>query len=91
MSVEKHIESKLVGYLKKNGGLAIKLYNPFFTGLPDRLLLVPVGRVFFVELKSTGKKQSPRQRYVRNLLAKIGFTVYVLDTEQALQQFINDL
>lgn len=79
---EKLIERKLYKKVKDLGGLAIKFFSPWFTGMPDRIVLMPAGRIWFVEIKTTGKPLKPRQAIVRKLLLKLGFEVYLLDTEE---------
>ena len=39
-------------------GLCLKLLSQHMIGLPDRLCLLPKGKAFFVEVKTTGKKQN---------------------------------
>jgi hypothetical protein len=59
--LEKHIEQKLVQAVKKASGIAPKLICPGFDGMPDRLVLLPNGKMAFVELKAPGKKPRPLQ------------------------------
>jgi hypothetical protein len=87
MASEKLLEKKTVSLVKLAGGLAVKLVAVSFTGLPDRLILLPRGRVCFIEFKSTGKKLSSRQVIVKTYLESIGFTVYIIDTDEALNCF----
>ena len=49
---------------------------PGFTGVPDRMILLPGAYIIFVELKKPGKKERKRQLYVQGLLRKLGFEVY---------------
>jgi len=86
---EKLLEKKLRETVKKLGGLAIKFFVLSFTGFPDRIVLMPGGRIWFVELKSTGKKPTPRQEIVIGILRKLGFSVYVIDTQELLKEFLN--
>jgi len=86
---EKVLERKLREATKRLGGIAVKIGSPSFTGLPDRLVLLPGGRIWFVEMKSTGKKPSPRQLVVHALLRRLGFTVWVIDSETLLNDFLN--
>ena len=58
---EKTIEAKLVTAAKRLGGLALKFVSPGFDGVPDRLVLLPGGRLAFIELKAPGKKLRPLQ------------------------------
>ena len=53
---EKEIEKKLTLEAKKRGGLAVKFVSPGFDGMPDRILLMPEGKMAFVEVKSPGKR-----------------------------------
>ena len=85
---EKLLEAKLRDKIKKLGGLALKFYCMSFTGMPDRLVLMPGGRVYFVELKSEGKKPSARQKIVIGMLKKLGFEVWVIDTNLLLSEFL---
>ncbi|MEE3396983.1 MAG: VRR-NUC domain-containing protein, partial [Succiniclasticum sp.] len=56
MKNEKQIEQKLVTETRKKGGLAVKFVSPSFSGMPDRLVLLPHGVMGFVEVKAPGKK-----------------------------------
>jgi hypothetical protein len=53
---EKQVELKLVTETRKKGGLAVKFVSPSFSGMPDRLVLLPGGKLAFVEVKAPGKK-----------------------------------
>lgn len=88
---EKLIERKLREEVKKRGGLAVKLFSPSFTGLPDRLILTQGGKASFAEIKTTGKKPSPRQRIVLGTLRQLGFKVEVIDSEESLTDFLEGL
>ncbi len=80
---EKDIENKLVQATKNMGGIAPKLISPGFDGMPDRLLLLPGGRIAFAELKAPGKAPRPLQEVRIRQLRGLGFRVYVIDnTEQ---------
>ena len=85
---ESTIESNLVKQVKAMGGMAIKLISPNFAGLPDRLVLLPHGRMFFVELKATGQKPRPLQIAVHRKLRKLGFTVYVIDSNEKVKELL---
>ena len=76
---EKYIERSLVKYVETLGGLCIKLLTNHFLGLPDRMVLLPGGKIYFVELKSTGQKPRKIQALVHNKLRDLGFTVLVID------------
>lgn len=91
MSSEKLLERKLVTAVKLKGGVAVKLTSPSFNGLPDRLILMPQGRVCFAEIKTTGQKLRPIQLVVKAMLEKLGFVVWVIDDETSLINCLNSL
>ena len=47
---EKEIEKKLVKAVKERKGMALKFICPGLDGVPDRLILMPNGRMAFIEL-----------------------------------------
>ena len=81
---EKEIEKKLTLEAKKRGGLAVKFVSPGFDGMPDRIVLMPEGKMAFVEVKSSGKRPRPLQMARHKLLRELGFLVFVLDDESQI-------
>ena len=77
---EKTIEKKLVKTAKDMGGIALKFMSPGLDGMPDRIVLLPGGRMGFVEVKAPGKVPRPLQEARHRMLRMLGFRVYVLDT-----------
>ena len=75
---EKDIEKELAARTKTMGGIAPKFISPGFDGMPDRLVLLPSGRMGFVELKAPGKKPRALQLARHRLLRRLGFKVYVI-------------
>ena len=73
---EKEIEKKLTLAVKKLGGICPKFVSPGFDGMPDRIVLLPMGRFGFVEVKAPGKKPRPIQTARHKLLQQLGFKVY---------------
>ena len=76
---EKQIEQKLVAEVRRRGGMALKFVSPSYSGMPDRLVLLPEGKVAFVEVKAPGKKPRSLQVKRHATLRKLGFQVFVLD------------
>ena len=76
---EKEIEQKLVAESKAAGGIAAKFVSPGLDGMPDRLVLLPEGKIGFVEVKAPGKVPRPLQVARHRLLKRLGFQVFVLD------------
>jgi len=88
---EKSIEMKLVRAIKELGGLAPKFVSPGFDGMPDRIVLLPMGRIAFVEVKAPGKKPRPLQLARHQLLHDLGFKVYVLDSIEGIKTILSDM
>ena len=76
---EKTIEKKLVIAIKDMGGIAPKFMSPGFDGMPDRTVLLPGGRMGFVEVKAPGKAPRPLQEARHRMLRRLGVQVYLLD------------
>ena len=74
--MEKSLERKLAQGIRRLGGLCLKFETPGYTGVPDRIILLPGGRVRFAETKQPGKKERARQVLVQGILRGLGFTVY---------------
>ena len=88
---EKVIEQYFVAEVKRLGGIALKLNSTSMKGLPDRLILLPNGVLFFAELKATGKKARPLQRFIHQKLQSLGFIVYVIDSMAQVKKIVKDL
>lgn len=82
--LEKDVEQSLVKAVKRTGGLCIKFTSPGMDGVPDRLVLLPEGRMAFVELKAPGKK--PRALQIRRMkqLSTLGYKCFVVDNIDAI-------
>lgn len=80
-SLESTEEKKLLDWVKKQGGICIKLPSQWYRGIPDRLVLLPGGRAIFVELKRKkgSRKIFPTQNRWLRRLEGLGFTCMVLD------------
>jgi len=90
-SIEKRIELKLKDGVKRQGGLALKLWPISFTGLPDRMVLLPGARIDFIELKDLKEGPSPRQLYVHRQLRELGFNVFTLNTDLAVENYLTSI
>ena len=86
---EKLLERKLYNGIKKLGGISIKLASLHFIGLPDRLCLLPVGHLFFAEIKTTKMKPRKIQLHVHKKLRDIGFIVEIIDTSEQIIEILN--
>ena len=85
---EKSLERKLVRAVNRAGGLALKFVSPGTAGVPDRLVLLPGGKISFVEMKAPGKVPGPLQRLRHEQLQDLGFRVYVVDSEEEIRDVL---
>ncbi len=85
---ESQIERRFVQTVRQRGGWAVKLISPNLIGLPDRLVLLPRGCVVFVELKAPGQTLRPIQQKRKNQLESLGFRVYMIDSKDGIDRFI---
>lgn len=76
--LEKEIERKLRLAVKAlgRGALCLKFETPGYTGVPDRIILLPGAKVVFAETKQPGKKERRRQIFVQGVLRALGFPVF---------------
>mgnify|MGYP001481709062 CR=1 FL=1 len=86
-TIEKHLRDKV----KSLGGLAYKFVSPGNAGAPDRLVLLPGGKITFVELKAPGKKSTSLQRLQQKRISDLGFEVLVLDSKAKVDGFIKEM
>lgn|GEM_PF-377903 len=76
---EKQVEQKLVKAVRTCGGHCIKWVALGWNGAPDRIVLLPGGRIGFVEVKRPGQKPRAIQIVRHRDLRELGFDVFVLD------------
>ena len=72
----------------KQGGLCLKFVSPAWEGAPDRIILFPGGKIFFVEVKRPGEMPRPLQLKRHEELRKLGFSVYVIDGKEQVRDLI---
>lgn len=83
------MEAKLVDAVKTAGGVCWKFTSPGTAGIPDRIVLLPSGRIGFVEVKASGEKPRPLQRLRIRTLRRLGFKAFVLDTPEQIGGIID--
>ena len=95
---ESQIEAYLVAEVAKRGGVAEKFSSPARRSVPDRLISwpsdgtddfdIPQCRIDFVECKATGEKPTPAQARDHDRRRKMGFTVVVVDSYEAVDKYL---
>ena len=88
---EKYIEKKLVEAVRRCGGLAPKFVSPGWDGVPDRIILLPSGRMAFAELKAPGKVMRPLQVRRKKQLEALDFKVYCIDSTEQIGGVIDEI
>lgn len=81
---EATLERMLVRRAREAGAMALKWVSPGTVGVPDRIVILPGGRVIFVELKAPGEIPTPLQSRVHKMLTGLGADVRVVDSLEAV-------
>ena len=87
---ESEIEARLVRGVKALGGVAYKFVSPGNVGVPDRVVVLPGGRVICVELKAEGGRLSPMQRQQLARLRRLGADAREVKSETGVARFLED-
>lgn len=91
---ESAIEGRLKRAVKAAGGKCIKLPAIWYRGIPDRLVLLPGGRIWFIELKKakapTTKQVKVHQSAWATFLRDYGFNYVRIVGRGQLEEFIDD-
>ena len=88
---EKIIERKVSEMVRAMGGLALKFVSPGFDGVPDRIILLPSGKIAFAEIKAPGEKMRPLQVRRKAQLEKLGFSVYCIDGVDQIEKILKEI
>ena len=90
---ESEIEAYLVKSVKNKKGLCMKWTSPGNAGVPDRIVIVPGGDIYFVELKAEGKREnlSPLQKNFIQKLENLNCEVRVIASFQEVDEFIEEV
>jgi len=86
---EKQIEQYLVRRVKEKGGIAYKFTSPGRRHVPDRIILLPGGKVIFIECKRPGAKATKAQDYELHRIRRFGVTAVVMDSKEKIDELLN--
>ena len=89
--LEKEVEKFLVREVKKLGGISFKFISPGNAGVPDRIVILPSGKVIFVELKTDKGKLTKLQEVQIKKISDLGADARVLRGIEGVKEFINEI
>lgn len=89
--MERTIEQALRRECRRRGWVALKFSAPGLIGLPDRLVLMPGGRVAFLEIKQHGGRVSRQQRFWIERLTALGVTARVVWSVEEAMEVLNGI
>ena len=87
--MEKHIEAYLVKRVKALGGIAYKWRG--HGGAADRIVVLPGGVVWFVEVKTIGGRLSPLQKLFAADMARLGQQYACVWSKEDVDKWLSDL
>ena len=89
--LEKDIEKRMVEEVKRRGGLCYKFVSPGNPGVPDRIVVVPSGKVYFAELKTETGRLAKIQMRQRDEMRRRGADVRVVKGWDEVKAFIEEV
>ncbi len=90
MLSESQIEAKLEKMVRERGGLCYKFISPNNPGVPDRIVITPVGRVIFVELKTEIGRLAKIQHWQHRRLQECGADVRTIKGLDEIKEFVKE-
>ena len=88
---ERDVESYLVDELKKVGYPCLKFVPDGKVGMPDRVVLLPDGRVLWVELKTDNGRLEEIQKVQHKKLRDFGHRVVVIWNRDEADKLIEEI
>ena len=88
--MERDIERYLVRRTIEHGGVAYKWVSPGHVGVADRIVLLPGGVVWFVELKTAKGRLSPWQKLFAAEMRRLEMNYIVIRSKEEVDQWMLD-
>ena len=88
--MEKQIEAYLVRRVRELGGVAYKFTSPAHRGVSDRIVCMPDGSTWFVELKAPNGRLSPLQKHFQAEMARLRQRYACLWSKAEIDQWIKE-
>ena len=87
---ESTIEKYFVAQVKAIGGRAYKFTSPAHRGVADRVVCLPDGSTWFVELKAAGGRLSPLQQVFQSEMARLRQNYACLWSKEHVDEWIKE-
>lgn len=84
---ESVVEAFLHKRVRALGGHTVKI-SPLEAGVPDRLVMLPGGRMYLVELKTVTGRLRPIQAAWHTRAARMGITVHVVHGTEGVREWL---
>ena len=88
---ERDIEVLLRDGVKQLGGKAYKWVSPGNAGVPDRIVILPGGKVIFVELKQENGRLTRLQKVQQQTLRRMGVAAVTLRGAEDVKVYLDVL
>lgn len=89
--MEKRIEQYLVKRAKEKGWIPFKFVSPAHRGVPDRLIIMPEGKVMFVEVKRSDGRLSELQKDIIQKLRDLDHFVAIVYSTEDVDCLVDEL
>lgn len=86
--LEKQIEAYLVKRTRDLGGVAYKFVSPAHRGVADRVVCLPDGQTWFVELKTANGRLSALQQVFQSEMARMNQRYACLWSKEHVDEWI---
>lgn len=88
---ERDVERALVKAVQSRGGICPKWVSPGLDGVPDRIVMLPDGKIGFVELKAPGERPRALQIARIRQIERLGYKVFVCDEIGLIEDILSEI
>lgn len=88
---ERDVERALVKAVQNRGGICPKWVSPGLDGVPDRIVMLPDGKIGFVELKAPGERPRALQIARIRQIERLGYKVFVCDEVGLIEDILSEI
>jgi hypothetical protein len=85
---EKQVDTYLRTKVEEQGGLCIKMGNVHRLGFPDRLVILPGKKPFFVEVKRSGRELEAYQRVWFHRMFELGISCWMTNSYESVDDVL---